>query len=86
MCFQFFSFVYLTLGYEKYLLVIKVELLAKKEVHPAGGTPIHFTTAHKDSDIATVIPLLPTKVSEITIYLLFSYFVTFCIVFFINLM
>ena len=57
-------FVYLSLVFEKDLLVIIVVTPVKKEVHTAKGTPILVLSPVKDSGVAVVTPVTPTPVSE----------------------
>ena len=58
-------FVYRSLVFEKYPLVIIVVTPAKKELDTAKGTPILVLYPVKDSGVTVVSPVTPTPVSEI---------------------
>ena len=64
-------FVYLSLVFENYPLVVIVVTPAKKEVHTAKGTPILVPSPVKDSGVTVVTPVTPTPVSEIVGLLFF---------------
>ena len=72
---QSFSFVYLSLSFEKNSIVIIVATLAKEEVHPAIRTPILFPTPVGYTDAPNVTQLIPTKIPNIVIYY-FSLFIS----------
>ena len=71
---QFFSFEYLSLNFESYSFVIILATLVEKEVHQPKGTPMFVPTPIKDSDVPTVNPLRSTKISNIVLKKLFSFF------------
>ena len=64
---QSFSFVYLSLSFEKHSFVNNVATLAKKELQLAIGTPMLVPIPVKDNDVPTVSRLTPTKISKIVI-------------------
>ena len=57
-------FVYLSLVFEKYPLVIIVVTPAKKELHTAKETPILVLSPVKVSGVTVVTPVTPTPLSE----------------------
>ena len=61
---QSFSFVCLSLSFERNSSVINVATPVIKEVHPAIGTPKKVPTPVRDSDEPTVTPLIHTTNSN----------------------
>ena len=64
---QTFRFVYLSLSLEKYSFVFCVATLARKELHPAIGTPELVPTPVMDSDVTIVSWLTRTRISGMVI-------------------